>query len=93
MNICLMMMSSFGAAVGGDDDDDGAKAKTPEETYSEISADIASRLPELFVGGLGRPRERSGALSSVPVRHKRMGKTEARGNRATRRNTTENRRL
>jgi len=43
---CLSMMSSFGAASSADDDEDGAKAKTPEEQYSDIAADIASRLPE-----------------------------------------------
>lgn len=61
MKICTMMMSSFGASVGGDDDDEGAKAKTPEETYSEISADISSRLPELFDIGY--------VLRTYPVRY------------------------
>jgi len=43
------MMSSFGAAsAAGDDDDEGGKQKTPEETYSEIAADVVGRVPELF---------------------------------------------
>jgi len=46
MKTCVGMMSSFGASTSADDDDEGGKAKTPEETYSEISADIAGRLPE-----------------------------------------------
>jgi dynein heavy chain len=43
---CTSMMSSFGASTSADDDDEGGKAKTPEETYSDIAADIVARLPE-----------------------------------------------
>merc|ERR1719321_313884 len=44
------MMSSFGASTGGgDDEDEGAgKAKTPEEIFSEIAADIVARCPDSF---------------------------------------------
>jgi dynein heavy chain len=43
----MTLMSSFGASMAaGDDEDEGGKAKTPEEMYSEISADVASRCPE-----------------------------------------------
>jgi dynein heavy chain len=39
-------MSSFGASSSTDDDEEGAKAKTPEEQYSDIAADITAKLPE-----------------------------------------------
>eukprot|EP00442_Polarella_glacialis_P024664 CAMPEP_0115137118 /NCGR_PEP_ID=MMETSP0227-20121206/56805_1 /TAXON_ID=89957 /ORGANISM="Polarella glacialis, Strain CCMP 1383" /LENGTH=5027 /DNA_ID=CAMNT_0002544335 /DNA_START=143 /DNA_END=15226 /DNA_ORIENTATION=+ len=45
---CLKLMSSFGASSGGDDDEDGGKAKTPEETYSEVAADVVAKVPEAF---------------------------------------------
>jgi dynein heavy chain len=41
-------MSSFGGGAAADDEDDGAKVKSPEETFSEISADIAGRTPDPF---------------------------------------------
>jgi dynein heavy chain len=47
LGTCLSMMSSFGGGVAADDDEDAGKAKTPEETFSEISAEMASRCPEL----------------------------------------------
>jgi dynein heavy chain len=43
---CMSLMSSFGGGAVADDDEEDAKAKTPEETFSEISADIATRCPE-----------------------------------------------
>jgi len=59
--ICTSMMSSFGAAAGADDDEDAGKAKTPEEMYNEISADIASRLPEMA--------DQGAVLRTYPVRY------------------------
>jgi len=59
---CCGMMSSFGAAVAADDDDEGGgKAKTPEEQYNEIAADVAGKLPELADAGA--------VLRTYPVRY------------------------
>mmetsp|Transcript_23863 Transcript_23863/g.43710 ORF Transcript_23863/g.43710 Transcript_23863/m.43710 type:complete len:2143 (+) Transcript_23863:3-6431(+) len=47
LKTAVSLMSSFGAsAAAGDDEEEGGKAKTPEEIFSEIAADVASRLPD-----------------------------------------------
>lgn len=58
---CLALMSSFGASSAADDDEEGVKVKTPEEKYSEIANEIATRVPEAF--DLGH------ALRTYPVRY------------------------
>jgi dynein heavy chain len=47
LKTCMSLMSSFGGGAVADDDEDAGKAKTPEETFSEISSDMASRCPEI----------------------------------------------
>jgi len=47
LNSCMSLMSSFGGGPAGDDDEDDAKAQTPEEKFSDISADFASRCPDI----------------------------------------------
>lgn len=58
---CLALMSTFGASSAADDDEEGVKVKTPEEKYSEIANEIATRVPEAF--DLGH------ALRTYPVRY------------------------
>ena len=58
---CLALMSSFGASSAADDEDEGVKVKTPEEKYSEIANDVATRIPDAF--DLGH------ALRTYPVRY------------------------
>jgi dynein heavy chain len=41
------MMSSFGGGAAADDDEDGGKARTDEEIFSEIAADLVAKLPPL----------------------------------------------
>eukprot|EP00929_Paragymnodinium_shiwhaense_P087551 TRINITY_DN476_c0_g7_i1.p1 TRINITY_DN476_c0_g7~~TRINITY_DN476_c0_g7_i1.p1 ORF type:complete len:2666 (-),score=827.08 TRINITY_DN476_c0_g7_i1:96-7328(-) len=56
------LMGSFGASGStGDDDDEGAKAKSPEETYSTIAAETVGKLPEVFDLGV--------ILRSYPVQY------------------------
>jgi dynein heavy chain len=43
----VSLMSSFGASTSTDDDDEGGKAKTPEEIFSEIAAELLGMLPEV----------------------------------------------
>jgi len=62
------LMSSFGASTSADDDDEGVKQKTPEEQYSEIAADVVSRVPEAFdLGAALRayPVQREQCLNTV----------------------------
>jgi len=47
LKTCMSLMSSFGGGAVADDDEDAGKAKTPEEIFSEVSADMASRCPEV----------------------------------------------
>merc|ERR1719456_718527 len=42
----MSLMASFGGGAVADDDED-VKQKTPEETFSEISGDMAARCPEV----------------------------------------------
>jgi len=58
---CGQMMSSFGAAASADDEEEGAKQKTPEEQYNEISAEIAGKLPEVA--------DQGAVLRTYPVRY------------------------
>jgi dynein heavy chain len=48
LKTCMILMQSFGGGPVADDEDEGVKAKTPEETFSEISNDIATRCPDPF---------------------------------------------
>jgi len=43
----VSLMSSFGASTSADDDEDGGKARTNEEIFSEVAAEIVSKLPEI----------------------------------------------
>jgi len=43
----MTLMSSFGGGPVADDDEDAGKAQTPEEKFSEISQDMATRCPDL----------------------------------------------
>merc|ERR1719217_1852739 len=45
LKTCMSLMSSFGGGAVADEDEEDSKAKSPEETFSEISADIATRCP------------------------------------------------
>jgi dynein heavy chain len=47
LKTAVSLMSSFGASTNTDDDEDAGKAKTPEEIFSDISKDIADRLPDV----------------------------------------------
>jgi len=47
LKTCMILMSSFGGGAVAEDDEDVGKAKTPEETFSEVSADMASRCPDI----------------------------------------------
>jgi dynein heavy chain len=58
---CTSMMSSFGAASSADDDEEGGKQKTPEEIFSEVAADIVSRLPD--------PADMGYIIRTYPVRY------------------------
>jgi len=48
LKTCTGLMASFGGGAVADDDEDGGKLKTPEEIFSDISADISSRTPEPY---------------------------------------------
>jgi len=45
LKMAVNLVSSFGASAASDDDE-GAKDRKPEEIYSELAADFASRIPE-----------------------------------------------
>jgi len=59
--VCCSMMSSFGASAATDDDEEGGKQKTPEEQYSEISAEIAGKMPDMA--------DQGAVLRTYPVRY------------------------